>query len=182
MFVWYCEAYRNNQCISIRPICGYEESLLMSNAFSRVYKVGSSHSLACHSERFRSVCERRLTANKLTLPLMERWPPPRFVHQRRNVIFKAWETYWQRRERKLCWIIGVMPIETFRRIFLGDLHAMHALHLVIWVFVFSSYVMYEHTLNEHNTFLTHFPPYQYLFNHQHYNWLFAKLCPLSYRC
>lgn len=63
--------------------------------FQGFYKLGSCRFLACHSERLRSVCESRLTANKLTLPLMERWPPQRFVHPKKKSSYLEHEESWR---------------------------------------------------------------------------------------
>lgn len=133
--------YRNNQCISIRSICGYEESLLTNEKCIFTGLQVGFLSFSCLPLGTVLVCLWKQTDSEQTdFAFDGEMTATEVCTSRKDVIFEAWKKYWRSREIKWCLIIGVL-IETFRRI-CALLHVMHALHLgmPLLVLVFSPFL------------------------------------------
>lgn len=68
-----------HQCIPILFSCVVNKNSSAPVVFWTIWQVEFFPSLACHWDAF-GLCVSRLTANKLTLTLMETWPQQRCVH------------------------------------------------------------------------------------------------------
>lgn len=128
--VWKCVAYRNNQCISIRSICGYEECLLMEKMyFQGLLQVGFL-SFSCLPLGTVLVCLWKQTDSEQTdFAFDGEMTATEVCTSRKEAIFRAWEKLLMEQRNKV--MLNHRCKKTFGRIYAPEvMHVMHALHFV----------------------------------------------------